>query len=229
MSKVLIAVTSHGSLGETGRETGYYLPEVSHPFFALLQQGLTIDQIDIVSPKGGRAPMDPNSYKLDDPLNRQFVERPELFTKVENTLHPSEIVASDYRAILFAGGHGTMWDFPEAADLLAIARAIYEQQNGVVAAVCHGPAALVNLRLSNGEYLVQGRRVAAFTNEEEAAVGLANVVPFLLESLLIERGAQHQKAPLWQQNVVVDERLITGQNPASAAGVGQALAQFLTQ
>jgi putative intracellular protease/amidase len=224
--KVLIAVTSHESLGNTGRKTGYYLPEVTHPFFALLEHGFTVEQIDIVSPQGGKAPVDPKSYDLTDPMNKQFVERPELFSKLEQTLRPVDIQASDYQAILFAGGHGVMWDFPDASDLLAIAAAIYEQ-GGAIAAVCHGPAALVNLKLSNGEYLVAGKTVAAFTNDEEEAVGLANVVPFLLESKLVERGARHQKAPLWQANVAVSERLVTGQNPASALGVGQSLAQVL--
>jgi putative intracellular protease/amidase len=201
---------------------------VSHPVFALLEHGFAVDDIDIISPQGGNAPMDPNSRDLSDPINKQFLDRPELVTKLEHTLRPADVRISDYAAILFAGGHGTMWDFPQATELLAIAATIYEQ-DGAVAAVCHGPAALVNLKLSNGQYLVAGKTVAAFTNKEEEAVGLTNVVPFLLESTLIERGAKHQEAPLWQENVVVNGRLITGQNPASAAGVGEALAQLLTK
>ncbi len=226
--KVLLAVTSHDTLGNTGRKTGYYLPEVSHPFFALLEHGFSIDQIDIVSPQGGKAPVDANSVDLTDPINKQFLARPELVAKTDRTLHPSDIQASEYDAILFAGGHGVMWDFPDATDLLAIATEIYEH-DGVVAAVCHGPAALVNLKLSNGEYLVAGKTVAVFTDDEEAAAGLTSVVPFLLESTLVARGAKHQKAPLWQENVAVDGRLVTGQNPASAGAVGEAVARLLTK
>jgi len=224
--KVLIAVTSHDTLGNTGRKTGYYLPEVSHPFFALLEHGFTIEQIDIVSPQGGKAPVDASSVDLTDPINKRFLDQAELVAKLDHTLRPADVRPSDYSAILFAGGHGVMWDFPDATNLQAIAVAIYEQE-GVVAAVCHGPAALVNLQLSNGAYLVAGKTVAAFTDDEEAAAGLTNVVPFLLESTLVARGAKHQKAALWQENVAVDGRLITGQNPASAGAVGEALAHLL--
>ncbi len=121
-----------------------------------------------------------------------------------------------------------MWDFPNAEGLLHVAATIYEQGD-VVAAVCHGPAALVNLKLSNGQYLVAGKTVAVFSNEEEEAVGLTKVVPFLLESKLVERGARQEKAGLFQAKVAVSGRLVTGQNPASAEGVGQAIAELLLQ
>jgi putative intracellular protease/amidase len=121
-----------------------------------------------------------------------------------------------------------MWDFPENADLSRIASDIYEQ-GGIVSAVCHGPSGLVNIRLSNQDYLVAGKTVAGFTNEEEAAVGLTDVVPFLLEKTLIERGATIEKAPNFQEKVVVSDRLITGQNPASAAGVGEQIVALLKQ
>jgi putative intracellular protease/amidase len=119
-----------------------------------------------------------------------------------------------------------MWDFPEDKDIQRIAAAIYDG-GGVVAAVCHGPAALVNVKLSNGRFLVAGRNVAAFSNAEEEAAGLTKVMPFLLESTLIERGARYSKAGFWEKHVVVDRRLVTGQNPASAAGVGEAVANLL--
>lgn len=121
-----------------------------------------------------------------------------------------------------------MWDFPDHAELANIAASIYEN-NGVVGAVCHGPAGLVNLKLSNGEYLIAGKTATGFTNEEEAAVGLTEVVPFLLESKLIERGATYEKAPNFQEKVVVSSRLVTGQNPASAAGVAEAMAALMKQ
>jgi putative intracellular protease/amidase len=163
---------------------------------------------------------------LSDPITKAFVENSDKVAQIENTLSPDRINPADYAAIFFAGGHGTMWDFPDHAPLAKIASAIYEQ-GGIVSAVCHGPAALVNLKRSDGSYLIAGKNVAGFTNEEEKAVGLSEVVPFLLESTLIERGAIHTKAENFQPHVVVSDRLITGQNPASAAGVGEAIVECL--
>ena len=131
-----------------------------------------------------------------------------------------------YRAIFFAGGHGTMWDFPRDPDLARLARSIYEA-GGVVAAVCHGPAALVNLTLSDGSRLVAGKQVAAFTNDEEKAVGLAEVVPFSLADQLVKAGAEHLPAPNFTAQVVADGRLVTGQNPASARGVAERVVALL--
>ena len=134
--------------------------------------------------------------------------------------------AGDYDAVFFAGGHGTMWDFPDDATLSRVAAEIYEA-GGVVGAVCHGPAGLVNLRRSNGEYLVDGKTVSAFTNAEEVAVGLTDVVPFLLETRLAERGATVITAPNFAAHHEVSERLVTGQNPASAAGVAERMVTLI--
>lgn len=221
--KALIVVTSHNKMGLTGEVTGYYLSEVSHPVAQLEKSGISVD---IVSPKGGSAPMDPNSRDLSDPVNNSFLERDDLVNKIKNTLRPEDINPDDYHAILYAGGHGTMWDFPGNNELAKIARQIYEN-GGVVAAVCHGPAALVNIRLENGRYLVDGKHVTSFSNAEEKEAKLSEVMPFLLESKLIDRGANYSKADLWQKHVIVDERLITGQNPASAEGVGEAVAKIV--
>lgn len=136
-------------------------------------------------------------------------------------MKPSEVKPNDYAAILYAGGHGTMWDFADNVTLAEIAAKIYENK-GVVSAICHGPAGLVNIKLSNGKYLVDGKKINAFTNEEEVAVGLEKVVPFMLESKLIERGAKFEKSDLWQRHVTTDQRVVTGQNPQSAQGVGEA-------
>ncbi|MBD2772561.1 type 1 glutamine amidotransferase domain-containing protein [Iningainema tapete] len=222
-AKVLVVLTSHDTLGDTGKETGFYLSEVSHPVAVFDQAGLTVKY---VSPKGGKAPM--TGIDLNDPLNKAFLDNPEKVAQVENTLCPQQINPVEYNAIFYAGGHGTVWDFPDNAELARIATAIYEL-GGVVGAVCHGPAALVNVKLSNGEYLVAGKTVSCFTNEEEAAVGLTDVVPFLLESKLIERGATVDKAPNFQAKVVVSDRLVTGQNPASATGVAQRIVELLEQ
>lgn len=219
--KVLFVLTSHGTKGSTGQPTGFYLSEAAHPWKVLAEAGY---EIDFVSPKGGNPPVD--GFKLDDPVNREFWENENVKQKLQHTLKPEEVNPSEYVAIHYVGGHGTMWDFKDNAQLASIAASIYEN-GGVVSAVCHGPAGLVNVKLSGGNYLVDGKRVSAFTNEEEEAVGLTNVVPFLLETALKERGAIFEKSPNFQEKVVVDGRLVTGQNPASAEGVGRQVADLL--
>lgn len=222
-NKILFALTSHDRKGHTGQPTGFYLSEAAHPWAELKAAGY---EIDFVSPQGGKPPID--GHDLEDPTNKEFIENTEVARKINNTPTPEQIKSSDYDAILFVGGHGTMWDFPENTSLAHLASSIYEN-GGIVGAVCHGPSALVNLKLSNGEYLVKGKRVAAFTDEEEHAVNLESVVPFLLASKLNERGATHVPAPNWQCNVIVDERLVTGQNPASATKLGQEMVTLLGQ
>jgi putative intracellular protease/amidase len=149
-----------------------------------------------------------------------------MSAQLGHTLRPDEVDAADYDAVFFAGGHGTMWDFRQNTTLAAIGRDVYEA-GGVVAAVCHGPAGIVDITLSDGRPLVEGRRVAAFTNDEEQAVGLTKVVPFLLQDALEERGATHVGAANFTAHVIVDGRLVTGQNPASAAGTGKATVEVL--
>ncbi|MFN8578471.1 MAG: type 1 glutamine amidotransferase domain-containing protein [Candidatus Sericytochromatia bacterium] len=215
MNKILFVLTSHDKKGETGQKTGYYLSEVSHPYHVLKNSGL---EIDFVSPKGGKPPVD--GYNLEDKINNEFVNDSKAQEKINNTKTPEEINPQDYKVIFFAGGHGTMWDFPDNSSLAKIAGEIYDN-GGIVAAVCHGPAALINIKLSNGKYLVDGKNVSSFTNEEEEAAGLTNVVPFLLENKLKERGAIHKKSGKFQEHTEVSERLVTGQNPASATKVGE--------
>lgn len=221
MKKILFVLTSHDRKGNTGQPTGFYLPEAAHPWAVLEAAGF---EIDFISPKGGRPPMD--GADSADAVSRRFLDTQEVMRKIGNTLTPAQARPADYSAILFVGGHGTMWDFPDDQSLAHLTASIYET-GGVVGAVCHGPAALVNLKLSDGRYLVNGKRVAAFTDDEERAVNLDGVVPFLLATTLKQRGATHISAPNWQANVVVDERLVTGQNPASAEGVGQEMARLL--
>ena len=220
-NKILFVLTSHGIKGSTGEPTGYYLSEVSHPWEVLTKAGY---EIEFVSPKGGEAPVD--GFDLSDPVNKTFWEDPVYRKKVENTLTPKEVNPDDYPAIYYAGGHGTVWDFPQNEEIASIARTIYEK-GGVVSAVCHGPAGLVNLKLSNGKYLVEGKKVTGFSNEEERAVKLEEVVPFLLEDALRERGAKFEKSGLWQEHVVVDGRIVTGQNPASGKRAGEEILKIL--
>jgi putative intracellular protease/amidase len=217
MKKILFVVTSHDKKGATGQPTGYYLSEVSHPWDVLVTAGY---EIDFVSPKGGNAPVD--GFNLEDPINKKFWEDPVYKNKIQNTLKPSEVNPADYVAIHYAGGHGAMWDLADDTEIAAIATKIYED-NGIVSAVCHGPAGIVNIKLSNGKYLIDGKKLNGFTNEEEKAVGLEKVVPFLLEDTLKERGGIYEKSGLWQEHVTVDQRLVTGQNPQSAHAVGEAV------
>lgn len=219
--KILIVVSSHDKKGSTGEPTGYYLSEVAHPWDILHNAGY---EIDFVSPKGGKPPVD--GFNLEDTINKKFWENKEYNAKINNSMKPSEVNPNDYVAIHYAGGHGTMWDFADNVELAKIAQQIYES-NGIVSAVCHGPAGLVNIKLSNGKYLVDGKKINAFTNEEEIAVKLENVVPYMLETALIERGAKFEKSGLWQPHVTVDQRVITGQNPQSAHGVGEAVLKEL--
>ncbi|PWJ42088.1 type 1 glutamine amidotransferase domain-containing protein [Sediminitomix flava] len=221
--KILFVLSSHSELGDTGKETGYYLSEAAHPYEVLHKAGY---QIDFVSPKGGKAPVD--GFDLDDKVNKAFWENEEIQKQLNNTLKPSQVKAKDYVAIHYVGGHGTMWDFPNNKKLAKIARDIYENE-GVVSAVCHGPSGLLNIKLSNGEYLIEGKNVSVFTNEEEEAVKLTEVVPFSLEDEFIAKGAKVDKAENWASKVSVDGRLVTGQNPASAKEVGEAIITLLSE
>ncbi|GIX21260.1 MAG: dihydroxyacetone kinase [Gammaproteobacteria bacterium] len=221
MKRVLFVVTSHDALGDSGRRTGYFLSEVAHPFQVLEAAGF---EIDFASPKGGRAPMDPKSHDLSDPVNEAFWAR--HGARLDATLAPEAVDPVRYDAVFYAGGHGTMWDFPENEALARIAAQVYGR-GGAIAAVCHGPSGLLPIRLENGRPLVAGRRINSFTNEEEQAVGLERTVPFLLETRLKELGAIHVSVANFKPHVEVDGRLVTGQNPASAEGVGRALAELL--
>ena len=162
----------------------------------------------------------------NDPINAAFLANEALVAKTRSTIPIGAIDPSSYRAIFFSGGHGTMWDLPDNPEVQDLIRSVYER-GGVVAAVCHGPAALVNVRLSNGEFLVRGKEVAAFTDEEEVAVKLDNVVPFPLETVLRKRGARFVEAPNFERMVAIDDRLVTGQNPASATGVAEAVVRLI--
>lgn len=213
MTRALIVLTSHRELGNTGRETGFYVAEAAEPWEVFRAAGW---DVDLVSVAGGQPPMD--GHDPSDETQKAFL----AIAGVENTPKAAEVDPAGYDVIVFAGGHGTMWDFPSDPDLARIATSVYER-GGVVAAVCHGPSALVNLRLSDGSHLVAGKRVAAFTNEEEATVGLTKVVPFLLADKLTEAGAIHLPAPNFTNQVIVDGRLVTGQNPQSARTLAEAV------
>lgn len=223
--KILIVVTNCATMGETGKETGYWMSEVSHAWVPFVDAGYTVD---FASPEGGWAPIDPRSFDLEDKDNLRMWHDLDAVEALATTTPLAEVDPADYAAIYYAGGHGTMWDFPDSEAVQSVTSRIYEQ-GGIVAAVCHGPAALVNVKLTSGEYLVKDREVAAFTNSEEDKVGLTEAVPFLLETKLRERGAKPVLAPDYEKNVVVSGRLVTGQNPASASGAAEEVLKLLSE
>ncbi len=218
---ILMVVSSHSELGDQGKKTGAYAPEVAHAYHVFDEAGYGID---FVSTQGGQVPL----YGTDEggEQTAAFMKNEEALKALHASMTPAQVDVTLYDAIFYAGGHGTMWDFPDDEKLASIASSIYGS-GGVVSAVCHGPAGLVNIKLEDGSYLVEGKRVAAFTNEEEEAAGLTETVPFLLSSKLEERGATMVPAPTWQANVITDERLVTGQNPASATGTAEAVVELL--
>ncbi|MCU0867994.1 MAG: type 1 glutamine amidotransferase domain-containing protein [Burkholderiales bacterium] len=221
MPRALFILTSHAVLGTTGRPTGWYVPEAAHPWAVLRAAG-----VDVVfaSPAGAAA----HAIGADraDPVQTAFLDDAEVQQRLATAPRTADVDPADIDAVLFVGGHGTMWDFPSDAAAAALTRHVWNA-GGVVAAVCHGPAGLVDVTVDGRRPLVAGRRVAAFTDSEERRVGLDGVVPFLLASTLVARGAVHVPAPDFVANTVVDGRLVTGQNPASAHGVGGAMARLL--
>ena len=237
-TKVLIVVTSHNVLGKTGYPTGLWLPEMTHTYYALKNAGF---EIVISSLKGGNAPIDPYSIpsnpqgtNRDDPMTEKFLNSPEDVSRLNNTVPLTNINPKDYSAVVFPGGNGGTYDFPWNKDVNRIASAIYEQ-GGIVAAVCHGPAAILNATLSDGSYLIKGMKITGFSNEEESIteilIGAKNVVPIFLENELPKRGAIYEKVYAHEPLVVVsgdNGRLITGQNPESAINVGEKVVEMLT-
>ena len=224
MKKILCVVTSNNVKGATGIPTGFWLSELTHPLEKICAAGF---EYSLASIKGGKPPIDGDSLDFNDPINKKFWDDADFQAKLANTINLDDANAADFDAIFFAGGHGVMWDFPDSAAIDKVTREIYER-GGVVSAVCHGPAALVNVKLSDGKFLVDGKNLTAFTNAEEEAVQATDIVPFLLESKLIEHGAKHHAAANWSNHVVEDGRLVTGQNPTSAAGVGAAVVKLLS-
>ena len=234
--KVLIVTTSHNVLGKTGFPTGVWLPEITHPFSTLTNAGFNIT---VASVKGGNVPIDPYSLpsnpqgtNRDDPITEKFLHTPSYVAMINHTVPLSTINPKDYAAVVFPGGNGATYDFPGNKNVNKIVATIYEQ-GGVVAAVCHGPAAFLNATLSNGQYLIKGMKVTGFSNEEEAIteilIGKKHVVPFFLENELPRRGAIYEKVYVHEPLVLVsgNGRLITGQNPESATNVGEKVVEIL--
>ena len=219
---VLFILTSHHQLGQTDKPTGYHLFEAAAPWSILKDAGFNID---FASPQGEHAPIEQSSMDRENEINRRFLN--EAKNGIDNTTRLSHVDASKYDAVFMPGGHGPMWDLADNPEVHEIIRTVYEKNNGVVAAICHGPAAFVGLKLSDGEYLVNGKQLTCFSDLEEKVIGRDKIVPFLLASKLREQGAEHVMADNFGECVCVDGRLVTGENPASAIGLGEEMRDAL--
>ncbi len=223
--KILIVLTSHDKLGDTGQKTGFWLEELAAPYYVLKDAGA---QITLASPKGGQPPLDPKSDAPEHQTEwtKRFHADAAANAELAQTKKLSDVSAKDFDAVFYPGGHGPMWDMPDNPTSIALIEA-FVKADKPVGAVCHAPVALVNVRDNVGDYLVKGKRVTGFTNEEEEAVKLTKVVPFLLEDRLKERGGIYKKGPDWAPFVQVDGKLVTGQNPASSASAAEALLKLM--
>jgi putative intracellular protease/amidase len=219
--KILMVLTSHDRLGDTGQKTGFWLEEFAAPYYVFSDAGA---DVTLASPKGGQPPLDPKSYRPDAQTEAvvRFSHDSSAKVALANTVKLSIVSADDYDAVFYPGGHGPMWDLAEDPDSIALIEATYAAGKPV-AAVCHGPGAFRHARTADGSPLVQGKSVTGFANTEEEEVGLTGVVPFLVEDMLRENGGKYSKAENWQPYVVTDGHLITGQNPASSEAAARAL------
>ena len=219
--KVLFVLTSHDQLGDTGKKTGFWVEEFASPYYSLLDKGA---EITIATPKGGAAPIDPSSDSPDaateatDRFNKDDAAK----AKIANTNKLSDINADDFDAVFYPGGHGPLWDLANDATSIALIEK-FNTQDKPVAFVCHAPAALKDVKGTDGKPLVNGKKVTGFTNTEEAAVGLTDVVPFLVEDMLAKNGGVYSKKEDWAAYAIQDGNLITGQNPASSELVAEKL------
>ncbi len=224
MKKVLIPVTNHATLGSTDQPNGTYAPELTHVLHELMRAGI---DYDITSIHGGKAPLYGTDVEGDD-VNQQILADESFQNRINNTIPVNQVGIDGYDAIFYPGGFGLLSDLAINMEIAQFAATHYES-GGVIAAVCHGPAALLPITLSNGESLLANISVTGFTREEEIDFGTINDIPFLLEESLTRKAARFNKVQPWGSLVVEDNRVITGQNPTSASAVGAALVKTLTQ
>lgn len=214
-ARILMIVTSHATMGDSDRRTGVWFEELSTPYYSFIDAGV---EVDIASIAGGKVPIDPHSIQPDgkNPASvERFVKDAAAMNKIEASVKIDAITSDGYAAVFLPGGHGTMWDLPKSEALARLLSAAWAQGK-VVAAVCHGPAGLLNVVDIDGRPVVAGRRVTAFTNSEEEAAGLIDAVPFLLEDRFRDLGARYEHAPDFHAHALRDGKLVTGQNPASS-------------
>ncbi len=223
--KVLFVLTSHDQLGDTGEKTGFWLEELAAPYYVFLDAGA---EVVLASPKGGQPPLDPKSasadFQTDD--TRRFEADAEAMAALASTLRLADVSIQDYDAVFYPGGHGPLWDLANDSASIALIEAAVASGKPV-GAVCHAPAVLRDVKGADGALLVKGKAVTGFSNSEEAAVGLTNVVPFLVEDMLVANGGVYSRGDDWSPHVTRDGLLVTGQNPASSAPAAQALLDLL--
>ena len=226
-AKILMVLTSHSELGDTGEKTGFWVEEFAAPYYVFLDAGA---DITLASPKGGQPPVDPKSELADfqTAATQRFDNDEAARMKLANTMKLSDIRATDYDAVFYPGGHGPLWDLTDNPASIQLIQRFLQQQKPV-AAVCHASTALLNVVDDAGMPIVSGRAVTGFSNSEEAAVALTDVVPFLLEDELINRGGDYQKGEDWGAFAVQDGLIITGQNPASSEVAAQKVIAHLNK
>lgn len=225
MKNILFVLTSNDSLGSTGHKTGFWIEEFASPYYLLTDKGYNVT---LASPKGGQPPIDPNSAAENAATasTNRFDKDEATKKKLANTLKLEAVNQNDFDAVFYPGGHGVLWDLVEDKKSISLIESFYNEGKPV-SFVCHAPAVLKNVKGKDGKPLVNGKKVTGFTNEEEAAVQLTDVVPFLLEEMLKENGGVYSKIGDWQPYAVEDGLLITGQNPASSEKVAELLAKKL--
>ena len=219
--KILMVLTSHDQLGNTGMKTGFWLEEFAAPYYVFKDAGA---EVLLASPKGGQPPLDPKSDEADSQTEatRRFKQDPTAQAALAHTAKLAEVSSDGVDAVFYPGGHGPLWDLAEDKDSIKLIGAM-AAAGKTVASVCHAPGVLRHAKAADGSPLVKGKRVTGFTNTEEAAVKLTKVVPFLVEDMLVENGGTYSKGADWQPYVVTDGKLITGQNPASSADAARAV------
>lgn len=225
--KILLVLTSHDRLGDTGKKTGFWLEEFAAPYYVFKDAGA---QLTLASPKGGPPPLDPKSDAPDaqTEATKRFRGDRAAQDALANTITLASVRADDYDAVFYPGGHGPLWDLADDRNSIALIETTHAAGRPI-ALVCHAPGALRHAKAKDGSPLVKGKRVTGFTNSEEEAVGLTKVVPFLVEDMLKERGGQYSKVGDWQPYATSDGNLITGQNPASSEAAAKALLEQLGQ
>lgn len=225
--KILMVLTSHDQLGNTGRKTGFWLEELAAPYYAFKDAGA---DITLASPKGGNPPLDPKSNEPDFQTEQthRFEADVEAMAQLASTVRLDSVSQADYDTVFYPGGHGPLWDLAEDPHSIALIEA-FLVANKPVALVCHAPGVLRHVKTPAGKPLVEGKKVTGFTNTEEEAVGLTHVVPFLVEDELIAKGGLYSKGADWSSYVVTDGLLITGQNPTSSAATAQQLIKQLAE
>lgn len=223
--RILIVLTSHDQLGDTGKKTGFWLEEFAAPYYRLQDAGA---ELILASPAGGQPPLDPKSSEDDaqTEATHRFNTDRQAQTALANTVKLADMKQDNFDAVFYPGGHGPLWDLTGDQNSISLIEN-FVAANKPVATVCHAPAVLIHVHDAQGHPLVKGKRVTGFSNSEEAAVGLSDIVPFLLEDKLIQLGANYEKTDDWHPLAVVDGRLITGQNPASSQAVADALIALL--